>query len=219
MAKLFISHASEDKRLVTEFTKLLEGGIGVPPSEIFCSSTKGQGIPPGKDFKSYIKETLGDSTLVLALVSDDFYQSPFCMCELGGAWFASKDFIPVIVPPVSYSNMKAVLAGMQALKIETNSGLDDLHYAITERLPVPKPLPTARWSERRDEFLEILPSLLKGPAPSKQAGENTKPYDGNLTSRYLPPPRCSNCCGPMSKTPLKTKHRGNFYCPTCDTFA
>lgn len=92
-AKLFISHAASDKPLVKAFVDLLEGGIGVHPSEIFCSSLKGQGIKPGVDFKASIREHLDGATCVIALVSENFYGSAFCMCELGGVWLQSKSFI------------------------------------------------------------------------------------------------------------------------------
>src|ERR1039458_2333317 len=98
---VFISHASTDKSLVDSFVQLLEGGVGVRHSQIFCSSVEGHGIPPGKDFKAYIKEKLSEAELVFALISKNFYASAFCMCELGAIWIQAKGFIPVVVPPLT----------------------------------------------------------------------------------------------------------------------
>jgi hypothetical protein len=84
-AKLFISHASDDKPLVKSFVSLLEAGIGVSPTAIFCSSLKfkGQGIKPGAEFKESIREHLDDATCVIALISPNFYR-PLVDMELSG---------------------------------------------------------------------------------------------------------------------------------------
>lgn len=160
VANLFVSHAVSDLPLVKEVVKLLEGGIGVPAAQIFCSSLKGQGIKPGNEFKESIKNSLQGAGTVVALISENFYSSPFCMCELGGVWLASKDFIPILVPPVTYSGMKAVLSGLQALKIEVAADLDELRDELVERLELKNAHKTPRWTERRDEFLAVLGDAL-----------------------------------------------------------
>jgi hypothetical protein len=158
--KIFVSHASVDKPIVNDFVELLEGGIGIHPKNIFCASIKGQGIRPGVDFKSSIKRHLDEATTVIALISENFYNSPFCMCELGGTWIQGKDFIPILVPPLQLSDLKAVLEGLQALKIQEIEDLDELRDELAERLGI-KPLPTPRWTTRRDRFLNNLEGTLK----------------------------------------------------------
>ena len=139
---------------------LLEGGIGVPPKDIFCASLKGQGITPGADFKASIREHLDDTTRVVALITPNFYGSAFCMCEMGGVWLRAKSFIPTLVPPLAFGDLKAVLAGMQALKIGEKADLDQLRDEVAERLSI-SVLKTPRWNERRDDFLNQLPGILR----------------------------------------------------------
>src|SRR5438552_15374014 len=98
VAKLFISHASADLPVVSAFVDLLEGGVGVPPGDIFCTSLRGQGVKPGKDFKESIRANLNDAECALALVSPNYYASAFSMCELGGVWLTAKDYLPILVP-------------------------------------------------------------------------------------------------------------------------
>lgn len=172
--KLFISHASVDEPVVKEFVELLESGIGISPQNIFCTSIKGQGIRPGVDFKSSIRENLDDATTVIALISENFYSSPFCMCELGGTWLQAKDFIPILVLPLQYRDLKAVLEGLQALRINSPEDLDELRDELAERLKI-EPLPTPRWNNRRDRFLKNLPdkliALLSSPTVSREKFE------------------------------------------------
>ncbi len=160
MTKLFISHASADIDLVKPFVQLLESGVGIPPTDIFCTSLKGQGIKPGADFVDSIRGSLDDATVVLALISENYYNSPFSMCELGGTWLLVKNFVPVLVPPVRFKDMKAVLSGLQASKIDDPSDLDELRDELAECLDI-KPLPTPRWNEKRSEFVNSLSSVLK----------------------------------------------------------
>ena len=141
------------------FVQLLESGIGIPPADIFCTSLKGQGIKPGADFVDSIRDSLDDATVVLALISENYYNSPFSMCELGGTWLLVKDFFPVLVPPVRFEDMKAVLSGLQASRIDAPYDLDELRDELTERLNI-EPLPTPRWNQKREEFLSSLSSAL-----------------------------------------------------------
>lgn len=157
---LFISHASVDSPVVKAFVNLLEAGIGVLPQNIFCTSIKGQGIRPGAEFKSFIRENLGGATTVIALISENYYNSPFSMCELGGSWLQAKDFIPILVPPIRFGDMKAVLNGLQALRIESEEDLDELRDELADRLGI-KPQPTPRWNEKRNDFLTVLPKKLR----------------------------------------------------------
>jgi len=175
--KLFISHAASDKLLVEAFVKLIEGGIGVPPLEIFCSSLKGQGIKPGIEFKSSIREHLNEATCVIALISQNYYGSAFCMCELGGAWMQTKNLIPVLVPPLESKDLKAVLLGMQTLKMFDKSELDELRDEVAAQHPL-TPLPTPRWNERRDQFLDSLPEII-ADLP------NTTPIDRSTFNKLL----------------------------------
>lgn len=162
---LFISHAVTDASITKSFVNLFESGIGVSPKNIFCTSNKGQGIRPGAEFKESIRKNLDEATTVIALISENYYNSPFCMCELGGTWLQAKDFIPILIPPIRFSDMKAVLVGLQAIRIQINEDLDELRDEIAERLDI-KPLPTPRWNEKRDEFLKDLDKKLKKIPPS-----------------------------------------------------
>jgi hypothetical protein len=159
VGKLFISHAAHDKALVQAFVDLLEGGVGVPHRAIFCSSFRGQSIAPGEHFVDSIRKELGDAASVVALISEAYYASAFCMCELGGVWLQSKDFLPVLVPPVGYADLKAVLGVLQVSKIDSPEHLDELRDELARRLEI-EPHPTSTWSRKRDAFLAALPGML-----------------------------------------------------------
>jgi hypothetical protein len=154
MAEIFVSHATADRPLIDEFVQLLEGGIGIRSSQIFCSSLETQGVPPGVDFKHYIRDTIKDSQLVIGIVSERFYSSPFCMCELGASWVLAKTFIPILVPPVTFQDLRGVLGGTQCLSIDRSEDLDTMHSVVAKLSSEASAV--ARWNSRKSRFLEKL---------------------------------------------------------------
>jgi hypothetical protein len=164
MADVFISHASADQELADAFGRLLEGGINISQKQIFCTSLEDQGIPAGQDFKAFIQAKLDDSKIVIALISQNYYASAFCMCELGATWIRAKDFIPFIVPPLGFDDLKGVLSGMQVLRINDTAGLDQARDRVLRLAK--EPAGTPRWTKRKEEFLSALSDLLKSlPKP------------------------------------------------------
>jgi hypothetical protein len=129
-ATIFVSHAHADQDLADAFGRLLEGGINLSQKQIFCTSLEEQGIPAGEDFKTFIQKKLAESEIVVALISQNYYASAFCMCELGATWISAKNFIPFIAPPLGFTDLKGVLAGMQVLRIDDPGSLDQARDRI-----------------------------------------------------------------------------------------
>ena len=123
---LFISHAVKDKPLVDAFLELLEGGIGVRQKRYLLQQFEGQGIPTGEDFAPYMRARLQTAALVIALVSENYYDSPFCLCETGGPWYGEKPFVPILTPPVGYSDLRGALYGKQAILLDSPKGLNGM---------------------------------------------------------------------------------------------
>ena len=187
MADIFISHASSDALLVDALVQLIEGGIGIASTQIFCTSLEEQGVPPGVDFKSHIKERLGEARTVVAVVSPRYYNSAFCMCELGATWALAKDFIPLLVPPVDYSDLRGTLFGTQVLPVDRDEKLDSMHTVIARLTAHPESV--VRWNSRKAQFLQKLPDVLKTLKPvttlSEKDAEQLKSQLKNYKHEFL----------------------------------
>lgn len=81
--KIFISHASKNKEIVLKFASFLES-IGTEV-EVFCTSEKGA-IATGKNFIETIAKELNTCDLFIPVLSQEYYESRFCMIELGVAY-------------------------------------------------------------------------------------------------------------------------------------
>ena len=143
----------------TRWSFLLQVGCDLSAQRIFASSIDGVSIPKGQPFVEHIKGQLADAALVVEVVTPSYWASPFCMCELGGQWALGLDAFPLIVPPLSFADLRAVLQISEAAVIDRLEDLDELRDRIKERLG--SDVPTARWNAKRDAFCKSqLPKLL-----------------------------------------------------------
>lgn len=156
---VFISHAAVNKELADNLVDLLETGIGIASSDVFCSSLEGMGVPGGTNFVEFIREQVKEPKVVILLLTADYYKSQFCLCELGASWVLSHKIIPLLVRPLGYKDVKAVLTGVHALKLEDNGDLNEMQEELITALDI-KGKPFARWEVKRDKFLDESPSMF-----------------------------------------------------------
>lgn len=152
MGQIFISHATKDVELVRLFVGLLQTGLSIDHKQIFCTSLEGMTIPQGKQFVDYIRTELTAADYVIMLVTPSYYESPFCMCELGATWVRAVGCSPLVVPPITYDNLQGVLHGTQVGHINDGRSLSEMHDALV-KLKICEPS-SARWEYERDTFIK-----------------------------------------------------------------
>ena len=81
--RIFVSHASKNEEIVLMFAEFLETISS--DIEVFCTSERGS-IKVGKNFIETIFDELGQSDLFIPIISQEYYESKFCMMELGVAY-------------------------------------------------------------------------------------------------------------------------------------
>ena len=124
LKKIFISHSSKDIDVVTSFIHVLQS-IGIEPENIFCTSIVGYGTPLGSDFMQEIETRLNEDVMVFFMLSDNFYQSPMCLIEMGATWIKTKHQISVAITPFeldkikSYNSFSSALLNLSSNNLET----------------------------------------------------------------------------------------------------
>lgn len=78
--RVFISHSSKDSEVANWFSDLIR--TACMNVNVFCSSEKGA-IPQSTDYVDYIFSNLNDCTVFIPLITQNYYESRFCMIELG----------------------------------------------------------------------------------------------------------------------------------------
>lgn len=149
--KVFISHSSKDKAYVEEIIDIIET-IGLNSSQIFCSSFDGYGIDLGENFLERIKEELDENILVLFVLSENFYQSPVCLCEMGATWIKTNEHIPILIPPFDFKDIQGVIPLTQGFKINDSLKLNLFKEKI-EKLFELTPIDNSVWERKRDRNL------------------------------------------------------------------
>ncbi|MEQ1105142.1 toll/interleukin-1 receptor domain-containing protein [Acinetobacter ursingii] len=157
--KIFISHATADKEIVELLIDLLED-IGLKSNQIFCSSFEGYGIPLGEDFLDRIKKELSSDVMVLFVITNKFYESKVCLCEMGAAWALSKGHIPIVVPPLSYSDINGVIPLTQGLLINDVPKLNSLKDKLEQDFKIQEKISANIWERKRKKFVESLDKYI-----------------------------------------------------------
>jgi len=166
-SKVFISHASSDRKAVDVLIDLV-GGIGSGAVDVFCTSSPGFDVPAGTGFFQYIQELLQRSALIIHFITPAFLRSDFCMLELGAAWAQGKSF-PMLAPPLTIKDLQgSPLASLQLATVTSGDGLDKLRDHMGDLLGIPGR--TAGWADRRDRTIRYLKEALgdSSPAPSER---------------------------------------------------
>ncbi|HLG35849.1 MAG TPA: toll/interleukin-1 receptor domain-containing protein [Bacteroidia bacterium] len=163
VSKIFISHASKDKKLVDEFVnQILILGLKVKEDDIFCTSIEGLDIETGEDFRNHIKEKLQDTRLVILLITPNYKESEMCLNEMGAAWALDRKIVPIIIEPINYENVGVLMKVKQIGKLNDSVFLDKLKDNEIEKLKLNfEKIKTARWSKFKSDFIDYVNQYTK----------------------------------------------------------
>ena len=130
---VFISHRSTDAKIADMLRDFLVG-TGIPNDHIFCTSL------PGNDIKYQIspevKEAIKYSAVNIALLSDNYYDSAYCINEAGIIWLR-EDAITIVIglPEITHEKMLGFLNSDYKLRRLNNDDdiaaiVDAVHNAV-----------------------------------------------------------------------------------------
>lgn len=154
MKKIFISHSSRDSNYVGELINLIEG-IGITHDQIFCSSFEGYGVELGEDFLYRLKKELDEDILVFFILTQNFYNSPISLCEMGATWIKTNKHIPILIPPFDFKDVKGVFPVTNGMKINDKNKLNSLKEALESDFSLTQ-LKTTIWEKKREKFLSDI---------------------------------------------------------------
>jgi hypothetical protein len=172
--RIFISHSVRDAVLANELSRLLQTGLSLTSDNIFCSSIHGQGLISGQPVVESLWEKIHTSAIVIFLVSNSFVESAYCMCELGAVWGAKKRFLPILVPPMTYSDLPGVLSIAHSFTLSKDRDLDGIRDEIVASLPyLRRKGGFATWNNAKDYFCKEVIRLLSQFSPERKRGQDS----------------------------------------------
>ena len=133
---IFISHRSTDKDIADMLVDFFSG-TGIPKEAIFCSSLPGNDI--NEKISNEVKAALKNSAVNIAILSQDYYQSAYCLNEAGVLWYENIPVIPIALPEINSNNMYGFLNNeykLRRLNIDTDVSYiyDTVREAISASL-------------------------------------------------------------------------------------
>ena len=95
MARVFVSHASEDRVLAGEVHRwLVEAG-----HEVFLDQDLRDGVPPGEEWEQRLHERLRWANAVVCVVTSAYLDSTWCAAEVGIARSRGSQLLPLRAEP------------------------------------------------------------------------------------------------------------------------
>lgn len=158
MKKIFISHSSIDKKIIDPFIDLLEI-IGMKHHEIFYSSHPSTGVGLGENILERIKTELSNDVLVLFVISENFYKSPVCLCEMGATWIKTNKHIPILIPPFAFNQVKGVFVNSLGFYVNDKEQLNELKLKLEQEFNL-IPINLTRWEDKRNKFVENVNLII-----------------------------------------------------------
>lgn len=164
-AKIFISHSTRDIEFVRPLVDLFEH-IGLTAENMFCSSVPGYSIPLGENIYDYLKEQFQNYDLrVVFVLSENYYNSPASLNEMGAAWVLQYKYTSVLIPQFDFRDIKGVIDQMRisikldADKTELKSRLNELRNTLIQEFGLKTSLSLQNiWERHRDEFIDKVNS-------------------------------------------------------------
>ncbi|WP_339186497.1 RNA-binding domain-containing protein [Paenibacillus sp. FSL R5-0490] len=157
-SKIFISHASKDEKYGAALVGLLED-IGVKSKDIIFTSDDEHGVPLAANIPDYLKNQLDNNCFMIYLLSDNYFDSPACLNEMGAAWVKTNDYVSIGVPSFSFGNNKFNGAFIDTRKLGLNmdnrTKLVSFRKLIQEKFNIEK-IDDERWSRKLEEYLKKI---------------------------------------------------------------
>ncbi|MFF6014141.1 toll/interleukin-1 receptor domain-containing protein [Lysinibacillus fusiformis] len=154
MSKIFISHSSKDKKFSIKLMELLQTNFSLIRSDFFLSSD--EELVVGGNWINQIRDDMKEAKVVLAVITPNYLESQFCLCELGAAWINEQALIPIIVPPLNYHALKDTpyRGWAQAITLNSLEDVSRLGDAIKDKKLNRKQFNMTRFGTRAKDFYE-----------------------------------------------------------------
>lgn len=164
---IFISHRSTDKEVANMLAKFLYA-TGIPSDTVFCSSLPGNDVK--KRISDEVKAALKASAVNIVILSQDYYQSAYCLQEAGVIWY--RDDVPVVLVALKEINENNIYGFFDKNDILRRLDKDEDIWEIYEDVSKAVSAPYRRLGAIAKETAELMEQyaefLKKRPAPETE---------------------------------------------------
>lgn len=132
---IFISHRSTDKEVADMIADFFSA-TGISKDKIFCSSLPGNDI--NEKISDEVKTALKNSSVNIAILSYDYYQSAYCLNEAGVLWYNDAPVIPIALPEINSNNMYGFLSSEYKLRrLDSDTDISYIYDIVSAAVSAP----------------------------------------------------------------------------------
>ena len=159
--KVFISHASKDKEIVSLFVdKILIAGYGLQQEDIFYTSREDTGIANGHSIPKEIKAMLSECGLYFLMISKNYRESEVCLNEMGAAWMVDDTKLKIIMlPNTDFDKIGWILKLNKASDSFNDEHLDAIRDMLIDTFGQKNK--TGTWNANKKAFLAAIEARMQ----------------------------------------------------------
>src|SRR5699024_10870740 len=109
-----------------------------------------------------IRIGMEEANIIMPLITPNFMESQFCLCELGAAWVNEKALVPIIIPPLDHNALANTpyRSWVQSITLNTIKDLQRLAEAMIDKEV--GTVHIVRFNTRAEDFYEeVLIPFIK----------------------------------------------------------
>lgn len=181
--KIFVSHSSKDKEIVSEFCdRILRLGIGINANDIFCTSIEDMDIKNGEDIRKHIKDNILSADFSFLLISDNYKKSEICLNEMGAVWTNDGNVRYYLLPNTGFEKIGWLCDTKKAEQLTNEIALDKLYKELTFFYKLDGEFET--WSTQRVTFIKKV-STITINEPVKKVEPSVPKVLGNVDEKII----------------------------------
>lgn len=161
--RLFISHSSVDRDLVERLVELLRTALGLPASQIRCTSVDGYRLPAGADTAEQLRIEVHEAVAFVGVISKSSLRSLYVAFELGARWGAKRPLFPLLAPGTDPHILEGPLSSLNALSSTNRSQLHQLISDLATVLQIKSEEPAVY--QKHVEAVLALSNITVDPTP------------------------------------------------------
>jgi len=130
--KIFLSHASADELLASALVNCLLSSMVLEDGDIRCTSVPGHKLPVGSDFVSTLLDDIGDSSVVIGLITKHALASSWVLFELGATWGSKKNLKPLVTDEVDLKLLPGPISGRHVARVSSRGDIAQFLDEVTK---------------------------------------------------------------------------------------
>lgn len=172
--RIFISHSAADEALAAALVDCILANMVIDDAELRCTSVPGHKLPVGSDFTATLLEDIGDSSVVVGLITRNALSSSWVLFELGATWGSKKNLKPLVTDEVDLKTLPGPVSGRHVAKLSNKGDLNQFLEELAEVVGA-KRRPAAKGLKPMEELLAAHAEHVKAAtAPASKGRIETK---------------------------------------------